>query len=83
MVQLIDKYTIDIHSNKSPTFPEGQSPREKIPRGVHQLEEGVMPGNRDWAYCLALLICYIYYIVDARYNIHLMIYQFPKKCEPI
>jgi hypothetical protein len=74
MVRLTDLYTLYIHSNKPPTFPEGESPREKIPRGVHQLEEVVIPNNRDWSYCLALLICHIYYILDARYNIHLIIY---------
>ena len=33
MVRLTNLYTLYIHSNKPPTFPEGESPREKIPRG--------------------------------------------------
>ena len=47
MVRLNDLYTLYIHSNKPHTFPEGQSPREKIPRGVHQLEEMAIPNHRE------------------------------------
>jgi hypothetical protein len=83
MLRLTKPYTLYIHSNKPPTFTEGQSPREKISRGVDQLEEVVILNNRDRSYCLALLIYHIYYIVDAMYSIYLMIHQFPKKCEPI
>ena len=83
MLRLTNPYTLDIHSNKPPTFTGGQSPRENISRGMDQLEEVVILNNRDRSYCLALLIYHIYCIVDAMYSIRLMIYQFLKKCKPI